>query len=287
MMRRHTRIAAEPSPWPNGDRPPALASGARRRWVSALRLAVASALLPAATGDAGAIVGGRPAESDIGQSLVMVLTEGGAVCSGIVLAPEIILTSGHCVPRGKAVRVYAVLPDTAPGAGKLIVPSASAVHPSYVPNAVGTRQKSVDLALLRLPETLPRGLTPARLASSAAPAAGSPIIVAGDGLAEEGRPNSLGKPRATSLAIVEPYGKGTILLWAAPAQGTNAGACQGDSGGAMLDAGGSVVAVIAFAEGAGKSHCGKLTQGVLVAPQKAFIDTTLAHWGASAQWADR
>lgn len=263
------------------------ASRATTQLRSALRLALAFVVFAATTGQAGAIIGGKPAESGIGQSLVMVLAEGGGVCSGIVLTSEIILTSGHCVPRGKAVRVYAVLPDTAPGAGKLIVPSASAVHPAYVPNAVGTRQRSVDLALLRLPEALPRGLTPAPLASAPAPAAGTPIIVAGDGLAEEGRPNSLGKPRSTSLATVEPYGKGTILLWAAPAQGDNAGACQGDSGGAMVDTGGAVVAVIAFAEGAGKSHCGKLTQGVLVAPQRAFIDTTLAHWGASPHWAAR
>jgi hypothetical protein len=130
-------------------------------------------------------------------------------------------------------------------------------------------------------------LTPAPLASAPAPAAGTQIVVAGNGLAEEGHPNTLGKPRSTNLATVEPFGKGTILLWAAPAQGNNAGACQGDSGGAMIDAQGAVVAVIAFAEGAGKSRCGKLTQGVLVAPQRAFIDATLARWGASAHWADR
>jgi hypothetical protein len=253
---------------------------------SALRLALTLAIFPIAHGPAGAVVGGQPAEGEIAQSLVMVLTEGGGVCTGIALSPQIVLTGGHCLPKGRAVRVYAVLPDTPPGAGRLFTPAATAVHPAYVPNAVGTRQRSVDLALLRLSEALPEGLGRAQLSSRTAPAAGAPIMVAGDGLAEEGHRNSLGKPRSAALVAVEPYGKGTILLWAAPTQGAGAGACEGDSGGAMLGADGAVLAVIAFAEGAGKSHCGKLTQGVLVAPQRSFIDTTLARWGAVARWAD-
>jgi hypothetical protein len=269
-----------------GSRQMAAFHAPTRIWL-ALRIALPLTALIAGTPRASAVVGGGPAENEIGQSLVMVLAEGGAVCSGIVLAPQVVLTGGHCVPKGKAIRVYASLPDTPPGAGKLILPSATAVHPAYVPNAVGTRQRSVDLALLRLSEALPRGFVPARLLSSAAPVAGAPVIVAGDGLADEGRQNSLGKPRSAALVSVEPYGKGTILLWAAPAQGGNAGACNGDSGGAMLAADGALLAVIAFAEGAGKAHCGKLTQGVLVAPQRAFIDTSLARWGAAAQWADR
>jgi hypothetical protein len=54
----------------------------------------------------------------------------------------------------------------------------------------------------------------------------------------------------------------------------------------MFEADGAVVAVIAFAEGAGKARCGKLTQGVRIAPQRAFIDATLARWGAVARWTE-
>jgi hypothetical protein len=236
---------------------------------------------------ARAVVGGGPAERAVGETLVMVLAEGGGACSGVVIAPRAVLTAGHCLPRGKQIRIYAPAPDAPRSAPHLIAPSATAVHPGYVPNAIGTRHRSIDLALIRLPEALPAPFAPAVLATAPAPSAGEAVAIAGDGLAEEGVASSSGKPRSVSLPVVEPFGRGEILLWAAPASGAGAGACEGDSGGAMLGTEGSLVAVIAFAEGQGRARCGKLTQGVLVAPQRAFIDATLAKWGAAARWTDR
>jgi Trypsin len=247
-----------------------------------LALLIFSPLQPAR-----AVVGGDPAERAIGQVLVMVLAEGGGTCSGVVVAPRSVLTAGHCVPKGKQIRVYARLPDAPPSAPQLLAPSASVVHPGYVPNAVGTRHRSIDLALILLPEALPEPFAPARLASAPAPGAGESVAIAGNGLADEGVASSSGKPRSASLAVVEPFGRGAILLWAAPASGSGAGACEGDSGGAMLATTGSLIAIIAFAEGLGRAHCGKLTQGVLVAPQRGFIDATLAKWGETARWTDR
>jgi hypothetical protein len=234
-----------------------------------------------------AVVGGGPAERAVVETLVMVLAEGGGACSGVVVAPRAVLTAGHCLPKGKQIRVYAPSPETPQDTPHLIVPSASAVHPAYVQNAVGARHRSVDLGLIRLPQALPAPFTPALLATSSAPGAGESIAVAGEGLSEEGVARSSGKPRSVSLSVVEPYGRGEILLWAAPAYGSPAGACEGDSGGAMLASTGSLLAVIAFAEGSGRAHCGKLTQGVLVAPQRVFIDATLAKWGEAARWTDR
>jgi trypsin len=238
------------------------------------------------TDPARAIIGGTLAESAIGQSLVMVLAEGGGACTGVVVAPRAVLTAGHCLPKGRQIRVYAPSSHT-PGAPHLIVPVARAVHPGYVHNSVGTRHRSVDLALLHLPEALPTPFAPLRLATTSAPGEGEPVMIAGDGLSKEGVATSSGTARSTSMAVVEPYGRGAILLWAAPASGASAGACEGDSGGAMLDPQGALLAIIAFAEGNGSARCGKLTQGVLVAPQREFIDGTLAAWGESARWTDR
>jgi hypothetical protein len=257
--------------------------------LAAMRCAAAATLAAAALAvqlhPAGAVVAGIPAEPAVAKSLVMVLAEGGVACSGVVLSPRIVLTAGHCVPKGKAIRIYAPLPDASAGSPHLIAPAASLVHPAFAQNAVATRRRSVDLALLRLSESLPGYFAPARLAAAAAPGAGTPVIVAGDGLAEEAKPNSSGKPRSAQLTVIEPYGRSAILLWAAPASGS-AGACEGDSGGSMT-AGGALIAVIAFAEGAGGARCGKLTQGVLVGAQRSFIDAALARWGETAQWADR
>jgi hypothetical protein len=38
------------------------------------------------------------------------------------------------------------------------------------------------------------------------------------------------------------------------------------------------VAVTIYAEGPGKQRCGALTQGLLVQPQRSFINTTLKKW---------
>jgi hypothetical protein len=241
------------------------------------------ALMPVVS--ASAIVGGAPAERVIGQSLVMVLAEGGSACSGVLIASRAVLTAGHCLPKGRGIRIYAPSPDT-PGAPRLITPRASAVHPGYVQNSVGTRRRSVDLGLIWLPEALPASFAPLSLAMASAPGPGEIVVIAGDGLSREGVGSSSGTPRSISLPVVEPYGRGTILLWAAPTSGAGEGACEGDSGGAMLEPRGALLAIIAFAEGNAGARCGKLTQGVLFAPQRHFIDATLAGWGESARWTD-
>jgi hypothetical protein len=255
---------------------------------SSMRLAVMSVALAALivfSRPAQAVVGGSAADATVAQSLVMVLAEGGVACSGIVVAPQVVLTAGHCLPKGRQIRVYAPAAGEGTRPPHLITPAAVAVHPGYVPNAPATRQRSIDLALIRLPEALPAAYGPADLSSAPVPGAGATVTVAGDGLGSESDPRSGGKARAARLGVVEPYGRSSILLWAAPMEGP-AGACEGDSGGSMLGASGAVIAVIAFAEGAGSQRCGKLTQGVLVAPQRAFIDTTLGKWGAATHWND-
>ena len=57
------------------------------------------------------------------------------------------------------------------------------------------------------------------------------------------------------------------------------GACSGDSGGPIFGADSSVVALTVWAEGAGKAGCGALTQGLLIAPQRGWIDGVMKSWG--------
>ncbi len=120
--------------------------------------AVAGALLgallglgPQASGPAGAVVGGRPAPEAAG-SAVMVLSSNGGVCTGIVVAPDAVLTAGHCVAARAEHRVHY---KDAAGAPVLAEIAARALHPGYDSGAVAGRRRSIDLALVRLAAPLP------------------------------------------------------------------------------------------------------------------------------------
>ena len=81
--------------------------------------------------------------------------------------------------------------------------------------------------------------------------------------------------------MIEPFGASRILVWAQGAPGT--GVCLGDSGGPIAGESG-IFAVATWSRGAGGKACGALSQGVLVGPQRDWIDRTLAAWGRPARW---
>ena len=243
----------------------------------ALGLACALSALPAA-----AVVGGReggPAEA----STVMVLNARGGVCSGVVIAPKAVLTAAHCSAGGSELRVH----WRDGGEPVLLVPASVVLHPEFNANAVSNRRRSVDLALVRLSEPLPARFSPAALEAGATPRAGSPVTLAGYGVSREREARTTGTYRSAALEVIEPYGPGRILLWAADPAGRGkapgAGACQGDSGGPMFD-GPAVVAISSWSTGPAGRECGLLSQGVLVAPQRGWIDTILGQWGQTARW---
>jgi hypothetical protein len=232
--------------------------------------------LVAIHGPAAAIVGGVQDESPLARASVMVLSSRGGVCSAVVVARDVVLTAAHCVTGAPEHRVHW---RGESGEPVLVRPAAKAVHPGYDAQAIKGRRRSIDLALIRLPEALPdRFETAALTATVPLPEAG--ITVAGWGVAREGDIRSTGTFRSAALRAVEPYGPSRILLWA---EGDGAGACQGDSGG-ILAAGGTVAAVTSWSAGAGRRACGALTQGILVGPQRAWIDRILQDWGRTARW---
>lgn len=234
--------------------------------------------LPAA--GAHAIVGGQPDEGPLSRQSVMVLSSNGGVCSAVVLAPDVVLTAAHCVTGAAEHRVH--FRDEA-GEPVLIVPAAKSVHPGYDAKAIEGRRRSIDLALVRVPQPLPNRFETATLSVTGL-GKGEAVTVGGWGLARKDDPKTTGTFRTASLTVVEPYGPSRILLWS---KGTGAmGACQGDSGGPMA-AGDAVVAITSWSTAAGGQGCGGITQGILVGPQRAWIDETLAGWKRAAQWNGR
>ncbi len=247
--------------------------------VAALALAGTLAVQPAS-----AVVGGREG-GPAAASTLMVLNARGGVCTGIVLSSRTILTAAHCASGGTDLRIH-----WKDGGGEpvLIPPTTIALHPEFDAKAITARRRSIDLALLRLSAPLPARFRPADLVDGALPRTGSGLALAGYGVAREGDARSTGVYRSADLVAVEPYGPGRILLWAADPSGLGkrpgGSACQGDSGGPMLSEGGGVVAVTSWSTGPSGKNCGLLSQGVLVAPQRNWIDRTLSQWGESATW---
>jgi hypothetical protein len=248
--------------------------------AAAARVAAGVALVAAVLGasPAAAILGGSEDPSGLAASTAMVLSSRGGMCSGIVLAPEAVLTAAHCV-AGADIRVH----WREAGEPVLVVPASVAVHPGYDPAAIRTRRRSTDLALVRLAAPLPARFVPAALAG-AAPGAGTALLVGGYGVAREGDPRSTGTFRTAALAAIEPYGPSRILVWMAAPGGAARGPCTGDSGGPAAGPDGAVVAVVTWSSGPGRAACGGRSQGVLVGPERGWIDRTLAGWSARAAW---
>lgn len=202
----------------------------------------------------------------------MVLNDRGGLCTGVFIDARIVLTAAHCV-AGTQVRVMIN--------GAMVAPQSVERHPQFNGRAIQARQQSIDLALVRLPDTADGA--PAFLSAAPPPAAGAAISVHGFGLTDERRAASTGQYRRSDLVVAAPYGIGKILVWAQRANGSGGG-CQGDSGGPMRNASGAVVAIISWSTGHNGAQCGHFTQGILVAPHRPWIDKTLARWGAQTQW---
>lgn len=215
---------------------------------------------------ASAIVGS--ARESRHPSVVTVLGRAGSragFCSGVAIARNAVLTAAHCAHGADDTRIHF---KDANGAPVLLDVARVVRHAGYRSDAVAARTRSVDLAIVFTRDDLPPQFAPADLAQGATDV-GAAFTLAGFGVAQEGDPRSAGILRTADVTLRAP--NSNLLLWLAGA----GGACTGDSGGPVFDTRGSVVGIIAFAEGVGANRCGALTQAVRVAPFQAWIDATL------------
>lgn len=224
-----------------------------------------------------ALVGGAREDSGPAAHTVMVLKRApgsAGFCSGVVLSRRAVLTAGHCVTRAQDTRIH--FRDTS-GRPVLIEVSRVSVHPDYRADAVRSRTRSIDLALVLASVDLPPGFTPLAFGDRPDISAGAPVRISGYGMAVEGDASTSGTLRSALLEIAPPLSG--ILLWMRDPGRAGLGACTGDSGGPVTTpASNRLIAVTSWSAGDGRQKCGALTQAILVAPQRAWIERVLSSW---------
>jgi hypothetical protein len=193
--------------------------------IPATALALLAAIL-AHISDARALVGADVADRTIQRYTVLIAGKKGR-CSGVVLAPNIVLTAAHCILPGEIYRVGGNLTgdDRVPPA--LLADVEEIVkHPLYRREDAG----SPDLAMLRLAKPLPDRFIPAEL-SPRGIADGDALIAAGYG--KTSMKEAAPKPalRMVLLRVTQTF-RGWMILSSITEDASGGG--PGDSGGPVF-----------------------------------------------------
>lgn len=180
------------------------------------------------------IIGGVNVDSSdvINQStvaLVMSVKGGEAICTGVLVTENIVLTAAHClVDVDGAVVVFGTDIKSSVEAKRFAQVSHGVIHPDYDPHA---DKDSHDLALVRFEGLKPSTYEVAKLLSSSQKLAKNlPVTLAGYGASFERRGKMSGSAilRKTTVPLTNPYFSKTEISFSSIA---GKGACHGDSGG--------------------------------------------------------
>jgi hypothetical protein len=174
---------------------------------SLLTMAVSALLLG---GPAHAIVGGaKPSDQGVGRSVVTIVGSGGTFCSGALIAPDLVLTAGHCVQPGSVYKILEYGPDKQP---LLRDTKNVAFHPGFDMKAINAHRASADVALLQL-EAAPMDRKPSAFGTPKTPLlAGNRFVIAGVGVTVRGDGRSGGTIRAADLVATGQPGSLQVRL---------------------------------------------------------------------------
>ena len=233
--------------------------------------------LLAVASPAHAVVRGEVARDPDGAraSVVRVESSRGELCSGALIAADLVLTAAHCVLDRASYRVVAV--DRA-FRQRTVRAVAAAMHPEFVPGTTPRTQPGVDLAILRLETPLGSDFMPLDPRATGRVGRGQAVELAGFGIAGEDQRKSgrvLRQTRLVSLGTLQVANRVHVVAdqdRLAMVQG--AGACRGDSGGPVLQDG-RLVGIVSWSSGALKARtltaCGGLTAVTPIADHASWI----------------
>jgi len=202
-----------------------------------------------------------------------------SLCSGVAIAPDLVLTAAHCVfDNGK----YRLVTFEGRRSGSKEV-TAVTPHPQFSP-----RSDAPDLALVKLAARPAPNLIPVAFSDRRAPpSVGDRFIVAGFGVAVQGDRKSAGKLRAATLVATERPNSQQLSLVDPLKLGDSAGlgVCNGDSGGPVFDENDhTLVGIISWSSrNDGEPVCGFLS-GIIPLPRyRYWIFETATRMGSPLQ----
>jgi secreted trypsin-like serine protease len=193
------------------------------------RVLAALAMLSLSAAPASTMVGGATLPDAALARHVVLIVGGHSLCTGVVIASDLVLTAAHCVLENGKYRLVAfegrrtVVKDVA-----RVVP-----HPQFSP-----RIDAPDLALVKLATPPSPKLIPAAFSDRRAPpSVGERFLVAGFGVATQGERKSAGTLRAATLVVTDRPSSQQLSLIDPKKLGASAGlgVCNGDSGGPVFD----------------------------------------------------
>ena len=248
------------------------------------RPALAFALVVSLAAPAAAVVGGAPEVPDpTSQPEVMIVGSGGTFCSGVAIAPDLVLTAAHCIAANTTYKLVEGGPDRKPVFKDV---AKVARHPQFSLKTMLAHRATADVALLKLVRPLtvrPAPLLPTR----ARVAPGEKFILRGYGAAVDGDGNSAGRLREASLIATGQPGNLQLRLIdpKAPAARGGVGACTGDSGAPVYQetpSGLAIYGVMSWATApGGESGCGGLTGVTPLELYRSWIEDEARKMGAT------
>ena len=222
------------------------------------------------------MVGGAPlADRAIARHVVLIVG-GRNLCTGVAIAPDLVLTAAHCVIGNGKYRLVSF--EGRRTAIKDIM--SVAAHPQFAP-----RSDAPDLALVKLAAQPGGNLMPAAFSDRRAPpSVGDRFVVAGFGVAVPGDRKSAGLLRAATLVATDRPSPQQLSLVDPQTLGESAGlgVCNGDSGGPVFDARDRALVGIVSWSGRtdGEPICGFVSGVIPLARYRHWILETAAKLGS-------
>ncbi|HZH12466.1 MAG TPA: trypsin-like serine protease [Microvirga sp.] len=250
------------------------------------------------TGSAQAVLLGATSRDPDGlrRSVVSIENSIGELCSGALIAPDLVLTAAHCVTDAASYRVVAVNRAFKQQRIRVV---ALAAHPSFITGTTPRTQPGVDLAILRLERPLGSDFLPLDPTLAGSIDIGDEVTIAGFGVLAENRRQTARTLRQANLVSLGPIQVANRVLIVVDrqrlAETSGAGACRGDSGGPILAATGDsylLYGIVSWSSGAMRtrepSACGGLTAVTPIVEHLGWIRGAVRSLSAiDGSWARR